>query len=129
MKETALFVEREYKGENDIGYIFRELRDVVLDLPPKSTGVTDEYDKVIWSENYKRASERMNKLAELKAMAYALVIRQCPPSVVSKLEGQSGNAEIRRDRDLLGSIKLVQGVCCKFETMTQPFWVPHQAKK
>ena len=29
LKELALFVEREYKGDDDIGYIFRELKDVM----------------------------------------------------------------------------------------------------
>ena len=94
LKEPALFVERTYEGGKDMGYIFRELKDVVVDLPSKPAGVTDEYGKVIWSENYKRASERTNKLAKPKAMAYALVLEQCSPSVVSKLDGRSGYAEI-----------------------------------
>ena len=101
----------------------------MVDLPSKSSGVTDEYDKVIWSENYKRVSKRINKLAKLKVMAYALLLGQCSPSVVSMLEGQSGYAEIQKDRDLLGLIKLVQRVCCKFETTTQPFGALHKANK
>ena len=70
------------------------MRDVVATLPTKSTGVTDEYGKVIWSEKYKRASEKEQKLVELKSMACALVLGQSSLGVISKLEGQEGYGKV-----------------------------------
>ena len=48
LKELALCVEKEYKGGEDIGYIFRELKDVQVLLPPKPALEADEFDKLIW---------------------------------------------------------------------------------
>ena len=50
LKQLALLTERECKDSEDISYIFRELKDVTITLPIKTTGVTDEYNKVIWSK-------------------------------------------------------------------------------
>ena len=48
MEELALYVEREYKGGEDIGYIFREIKDVQVLLPPKLAPDADKFDKLIW---------------------------------------------------------------------------------
>ena len=50
LKELALYEEREYKGGEDIGYIFRELKDVQVLLHLKLVPEADEYDTLIWQE-------------------------------------------------------------------------------
>ena len=50
LKELALYVECKFKGVDDIGYILWELKNVVVTFHAKPTGVTDEYNKVIWSK-------------------------------------------------------------------------------
>ena len=87
-------MEREFKGGDKIGYIFRELKDITIELPPKPTGVMDDYDKVIWSNSYKEKSEKKAALEELKSMAFALVLGQSSPGVVLKLEGQTGFSKV-----------------------------------
>ena len=50
------------------------MRDVTVTIPPKPTGELGDNEKVIWSEQYKRANEKECKLKELKSMAFALVM-------------------------------------------------------
>ena len=49
-------------------------------------------------------------------MDYALILGQCLSRVTAKPEGQLGYKKIRNERDLLGLLQLIQGICCKFET-------------
>ena len=62
-------------------------------------------------------------------MAFALVFGLSSQGGCSKLEGQAGYAQVREERELLGLIKLMQGISYKFEKGTKPLWALHQAKK
>ena len=62
-------------------------------------------------------------------MAFALVLGQWSPGVILKLERQEDPGKFCKERDLLGLLKFIQGICCKFETNTRPFWMLTQAKK
>ena len=37
LKRAGMFVEREYKGSDDIGYIFRESKEDTVTRPVKAT--------------------------------------------------------------------------------------------
>ena len=73
-KELALYVEKEYKGGEDIGYIFRELKDVQVLLPPKPAAEADQFDQLIWQEEYKDEREKFRRLEENKSKAFELAL-------------------------------------------------------
>ena len=52
LKDLALYIETEYKGQ-DIGYTYKELKDVQVLLPLKPAPEADEFDKLILLEDYK----------------------------------------------------------------------------
>ena len=105
LKELALYVDKEYKGGEDIGYIFRELTDVQVLLPPKPAPEADEFDMLIWQEKYKDKREKLRRLEESKSKAFALALGQRSPNVTNKLESQPGHKKIRETRDILGLLK------------------------
>ena len=122
LKELALFVEKEHKGGQDIGYILREMKDIKLTEPTKLPTTADEYDKAVWAEDYEEYREKKRKLEELKSMTYALVLGQCSPGVMTKLEGQEKYAEVKANWDRVGLLQLIQAICCNFKAKTKPYW-------
>ena len=60
LKELALYVEHEFKGGEEIGYIFRERKDVTATLPPKPTGMMDEYDKMKITRDQAKRNKSLN---------------------------------------------------------------------
>ena len=62
-------------------------------------------------------------------MSFALGLGQSSPGVISKLEGQSGHAAVHKNRDLLGLLTLIQGICCKCEKNTKSYQALAHAKK
>ena len=101
LKELALSVEHAYKGSQHIGYIFRELRDVSSTEPTRPGARADKFNKAVWAEDYKEYQVKKRKLEELKSMAYALVLGQCSPIIITELEGQEKYATIKNILDLV----------------------------
>ena len=120
-KVLALYVERECKIGEDIRQIFRKLKAVQVVLPTKLTPDTDKFAQVIWQEEYKEKREKLRRFEENKSKAFALSLGKCSPNIINKLEGQPGYKKIKETRDLLGLLKPIQAICCKFESNTNPY--------
>ena len=128
LKERALFVEKECKGGQDIGYIHHEIKDIKITEPTKPPATVDRCDRAVWAKEYEKYREKKCILEELKPMTYALLLGQCSPGVMTKLEGQEKYAGDKANRDLVGLLKLIQGICCNFEAKTKPYWALTGAK-
>ena len=94
----------------------------------KLPATADKYDKAVWAEGYKEYREKKHTPEELKSIKYALMLGQCSPGVMTKLEEQEMYAEVKANLDLARPLKLIQGICCNFEAKTKPHWTLTGAK-
>ena len=94
-------------------------------LPSNPAPDADESDKVIWQEEYKDKREKLRRLEENKSKSFALALRQCSLNVVVNLH----SGKIRETRDILGLLKLIQAISCKFESSNKPHWAPAMEKR
>ena len=97
-------------------------------LPAKPAPDADEFD-VIWQEEYKDKREKLRRLEENKSKAFTLTIGKFSLNVTNKLEGQPECRKVRETINVLGLLKLIQAICCKFESSIKPYWALVMAKK
>lgn len=99
------------------------MNDITVTAPTRPSATVDKYVKAVWNKDYEQCGEKKRKLEELKSMAYALVLRQCSPCIMMKLEGKYGYINVKKNRDLRGLLNLIEAICCNFDAKTKPYWV------
>jgi hypothetical protein len=90
VEAIANLIQKDYKGGPDIAKALRDLSLPVISIPnyPTRTGrVVDPGTEYLWKEDVKEAKRKIALLEENKKCAYALVVGQCSPDLVSKIRG------------------------------------------
>ncbi len=99
----ANHIQRDYKGGPEIAKkAIRDMLVPVINVPPYPTPANpgDEVDpgaKFIWQQEVQEAMKMIALLVENKKQAYALILGQCSPELVSKIQGL--NAYVQADAD------------------------------
>ncbi len=87
----------------------------IPNYPTKTGGVVDPGTEYLWKEDIKEAKRKIALLEENKKRAYALVVRQCLPKLVSKIWGSDLYAQADVDQDTVQLLVIIRGYCCSFD--------------
>jgi hypothetical protein len=103
----------------------------VIDIPNYPTGIGGTVDLgaiYLWHENVKEAKRKIALLEENKKCAYALIIGQCSPKLVSKIRGSDLYAQANTDQDAVQLLLIIRGYCCSFDANQQSTFALEGAK-
>ncbi len=82
----------------------------------------------IWKEELREKRTQSLQIEESKKRAYALVMGQCSPELVSKIRGSSTYSAVNGSQDVVELLRLIRGFCCDFGAGQQSTWALEQAK-
>jgi hypothetical protein len=103
----------------------------VIDIPNYPTrigGTVDPGTIYLWQEDVKEAKRKIALLKENKKRAYALIIGQCSPELVSKIRGSDLYAQADTDQDAVQLLLIIRGYCCSFDANQQSMFALEGAK-
>ncbi len=109
----------------------RDLSLLVISIPnyPTGTGgVVDPGTEYLWKEDVKEAKRKIALLDKNKKRAYALVIEQCLPKLVSKIRGLDLYAQADVDQDAVQLLLIIWGYYCSFDANQQNTFALEGAK-
>jgi hypothetical protein len=133
LEAIAIHIQREYKGGLDIA---KGIRDLVLPtftpptypLPEGSPPAVDEGKKYMWQQQAQATKKRKNLLEENTKRAYALVIAQSLPDLISKVKTLYKYGQADADQDVVQLLLIIHGYCCRFDNHQQSTWALMNAK-
>ncbi len=91
-------------------------------------GVVDPGMEYLWKEDVKEGKRKIALLDKNKKRAYALVIRQCSPELVSKIRGSDLYTQADADQDAVQLLLIIRGYCCSFDANHQSTFALKGAK-
>jgi hypothetical protein len=134
LEAIAMYVQREYKGGPDIAKAIKELAAPTFLPPtyptPKGNPPTiDPGELYIWQQKIQVTEKRANLLEENTKRAYALVLGQISPELVSKVKTSNKYAIAEANQDVVKLLLIIRGYCCRFDDHQQDTWALQGAKK
>ncbi len=118
VEAIANHIQKDYKGGPEIPKALQDLSLPVIDIPNYPTGIGGTVDLgtiYLWQEDVKEAKRKIALLEENKKRAYALIIGQCLPELVSKIRGSDLYAQADTDQDAVQLLLIIRGYCCSFD--------------
>jgi hypothetical protein len=133
LEGIAIHIQREYKGGPDIA---KGIRDLVLPTftPPTypltedSPPAVDEGKKYMWQQQAQATEKRKNLLKGNTKRAYALVIAQSLPDLISKVETLDKYGQADANQDVVQLLRIIRGYCCRFNDHQHSTWALMNAK-
>ncbi len=117
---------------NEVCKAICTMTPVVINIPPVPKGMKDPNDSTgqtilpvdditiyLWKENHKKASAKLDKYEVDMARAYIIIFHQCTPSLKNELEATDTFPAICVAQDPIALLKLIQSLCCSYNTKTQ----------
>jgi hypothetical protein len=132
VEAIANHIQKDYKGGPEIAKALRDLSLPVISIPDYPTGtggVVDLGMEYLWKEDVKEAKRKIPLLDENKKRAYALVVGQCLPELVSKIRGLDLYAQANVDQDAVKLLLIIRGYCCSFDANQQSMCALEGAKQ
>jgi len=83
---------------------------------------TNYMRKLIWEKALKKAINKKEEVEEGNKKLFALLIGQCSPAMVTKLEGSPGYDALYAAQDGIGLLATIRGIMCGVEQHLQPTW-------
>jgi hypothetical protein len=131
VEAIANHIQKDYKGGPEIAKALRDLSLPVIDIPNYPTGIDGTVDPgtiYLWQEDVKEAKRKIALLEEDKKCAYALIIGQCSPELVSKIRGSDLYAQANTDQDTVQLLLIIRGYCCSSDANQQSTFALEGAK-
>lgn len=120
-------VQTTYKDAGDIVIAIRTLAPpstiVAPTAPARDLANPDAYDilKIHYETDYRAyaAADRIYKSHLVNA--WGLIYGQCTTALKSQLEGMTEYSTARSTNDIIELLKLIRGICCKFDVKSQKY--------
>jgi hypothetical protein len=115
---------------NDVSEAVRNMAPVTIVVPPPPQGKPDPndvskllpVDKIelyLWKQEYARASKKKNEYVDHLSKAYIVIIQQCSVALRDNLKADKTFPPVRYNQDPLALLKLIQGLCCLYDSKVQ----------
>ncbi len=120
----AIHTQREYKGGPDIAKAIRDL-NLPTFAPPTYPGaegtppVIDPGKLYMWQQKAQAIENCQNFLKEDMKRAYALVIGQSLPKLISKVKTSDKYGPADANQDIIQLLLIIRGYCCRFNDHQQ----------
>jgi hypothetical protein len=131
VEAIANHTQKDYNGGPDIVKALQDLSLPMISIPNYPTGpggVVDPGMEYLWKEDVKEAKRKVALLDKNKKSAYALVVGQCLPELVSKIRGLDLYAQADADQDAVQLLLIIRGYCCSFGANPQSTFALEGAK-
>jgi hypothetical protein len=127
LEAIAIHLQQEYKGGPDIA---KGIRDLVLPtfasptypLPEGSPVVVNKGKKYILQQQAQATEKCTNILEENMKRAYAQVLVQSSPELISKVKTLDKYKQADADQDIVQLRLIICGYCCSFDDHQQSTW-------
>jgi hypothetical protein len=126
LKGIANYLHTTYCA--DVSDAVRKMEAVVIEIPeppePKQDAEGNDIpissiQEYKWKESYKDQSARKNLYDESMPKAFIHIYNQCSNNLKNDLEASAAYPTIKSNTDLTGLLKLIQGLCCSYDSKTQ----------
>ena len=124
----ARYVQEQYKSGAEVALAMRELVAPTVTMPVFLADPNDQEALQIWKEELREKRTQSVQIEESKKRAYALVMGQCSPELVSKIRGSTTYGTVNGSQDVVELLRLIRGYCCDFGAGQQSTWALEQAK-
>jgi hypothetical protein len=114
---------------NDVSEALRDMKPVMITIlpPPQptidpSTGATIAVTSIkeyLWKEDHKEAKAKKNKHDDNMQNAFIIILHQCTPMLCNNMEALDVFPTIWTSFDPITLLKLIQGLCCSYDSKTQ----------
>jgi hypothetical protein len=121
-------VQQDYKSGADVALAMRELVAPTVTMPTYPADPNDQEAIQIWKEELHEKRTQSLQIEESKKRAYALVMGQCSPDLVSKIRGALTYMNVNASQDVIELLRLIHAYCCDFGAGQQSTWALEQAK-
>jgi hypothetical protein len=126
LKNIANYLQLMHR--NDVSEAIRNLTPITITLPPLPPTVDPgtgqllpvfEIETYLWKEEHKKASTKKDKYEENMNKAYIIIFHQCTTSLKNDLEAANKFPAICTAQGPIGLLKLIQSLCCSYNSKTQ----------
>ena len=128
LKQIADYIQLNYG--NEVSEAIRTMDPVIIDIPavPQDKQDPDDPSKIIkvtnidiclWNEKHKKASAKLDKYKTDMARAFILIFHQCTPNFNNDIKAADTFPAIRVAQDPIMLLKLIQSLCCSYDSKTQ----------
>jgi hypothetical protein len=115
---------------NDVSEAVRNMAPITITIPPPPQGAPDpndatrrlpisEVDLYLWKQEHSKASKKKNDYEDQLSKAYIIIIQQCSPALRNDLNAEKTFPAVRSAQDPLALLKLIQGLCCSYDSRVQ----------
>ncbi len=130
LNQIADYLIEKLDHGKDVSDAIRNITPVVITIPPEPTPLPDPSDptKTLpvtetmlfkWKDAFLRTSKRNDAYILGMDEAYVIIINQCSPSLKAGIEASPSYSMIRQRQNSIDLLKLVQGLCCSYDSKTQ----------
>ena len=112
----------------DVGEAIRQMKDITITLPDPPTPTTDASGNTIpissteeyrWKLEYSDANTRLKTYNTSMPKAYIHIYNQCSTNLKNDLGTSSAYPKVNLAKNPVELLKLIQGLCCSFDSKTQ----------
>jgi len=114
----ALYIQSNYTNGSSIAKSIRDLKLVMIEIDPYpvaedgSGGQPDQRQILMWTQTVNGQVKEQRMLAENVKKAYALIMGQCSPTLVSKIKGSDKYTEAANESNVVKLLTIIRGYCC-----------------
>jgi len=122
------YMQANYKSGADVAGALRQLKELVITMPEPPAGTTDgagnytpptAAEEHIFKRRFDAEYTREQRYEENKKKAYALLYEHCSPELKALLKGDDSWGSLEASQDSIRLLKLIKGLCCKFDPTKQ----------
>ena len=112
----------------DVGEAIRQMKEIIITLPSPPTPTTDASGNLIpisssdeyrWKLEYSDTNTRLKTYTSSMPKAYILIYNQCSTNLKNDLGTSSAYPKVNLAKNPVELLKLIQGLCCSFDSKTQ----------
>ena len=127
LKGLANFMHTTYSAE--VATAILKMQPVTIPFEEEPTARKDpttgqdipltSWDVHKWKEKYNEQLKTLKVYNDSMPKAYIYLYNQCSTNLKNDLEASNAFAQVKSSKDPIGLLKLIQGLCCSYDSKTQ----------
>jgi hypothetical protein len=128
LKNITDYLQLQHRS--DISEAVRNMMPTTITIPATPTPQLDptnpgkvipvsKIDTYIWKQEFTKASDRKDKYDENMETAYIIIYNQCSATLKNDLKSTLTLSSIHQNHNVLGLLRLIQGLCCSYDAKIQ----------